>query len=70
MTTDEEPVLAEPDRLSPTHDAEAPGPDAVEQASEVSPGRRVSRISDDFEVPEADAIEQATELPAHDPMDG
>lgn len=64
--TDEEPVVAEPAPPEAPSDPETPGPDAAEQASEVSPGWRVGHVSRDFEVPEPDAVDQATEVPLAD----
>jgi hypothetical protein len=68
-STDDEPVVPESAPPERPVDPEAPEPDATEQASEVAPGWRVSRVSRDIEVPEADAIDQATEVPLTDDAD-
>jgi len=47
-------------------DPEAPVADALEQATEVSGGWRMDRVSRGIEVPEADAIEQALVPPDFD----
>jgi hypothetical protein len=61
--TDDEPVLPEAAPSEPPGDPEVPVADAIQQATEVTPGWRVGRTSHDFEVPEADAIDQALEVP-------
>lgn len=64
--SDEEPVAPDPEVGEPPFDPEVPGPDAADQAHEVTPGSHIGHVSRDFETPEADAIEQAIEVPLDD----
>lgn len=63
---DERPVGPEPDRASPPPDPDVPEADALEQATEVAPGRQVHPRTRGVEVPEGDAWEQAIEVPLDD----
>jgi hypothetical protein len=67
QTRDEErPVGPEPDRVTPPAGPDVPEGDALEQATEVAPGRQVHPPAQGVEVPEGDALEQAIEVPLDD----
>jgi hypothetical protein len=66
MSSDEEPISAEPAPPERPQDPEAPERDALEQTAEVSPGWRVGPMDRGLEVPESDAIDQAMEIPDPD----
>lgn len=58
--TEPDEEFAPGDRLSPEErDLEAPGPDAVEQATAADPSETEPEIHRGFEVDEWDAMEQA-----------
>jgi hypothetical protein len=59
----EEIVNSEQEELPRRRDPEVPEADALDQAREVVPGERWTRVSRAIDVPEADAIEQAIEEP-------
>jgi hypothetical protein len=59
----EEIVSSDQEELPRRRDPEVPEADALDQAREVVPGERWTRVSRAIDVPEADAIEQAIEEP-------
>ena len=63
---DERPVGPEPDRDNRPPGPDVPEGDALEQATEVAPGRQVHPPAQGGEVPEGDALEQAIEVPLDD----
>jgi len=67
--TDDVELDPPPARPELPADPEAPVADALEQATEVTAGWRMDRVSRGLEVPEADAIDQALSAPDFDEDD-